>query len=125
MRPELRRATPNQIAAFEACESALAGCPVNDRLGLVVSTVHGELDVTKEFLGTLAKTGVARPILFQNSLHNAIAGFLTGTLKITGPTLTVSGGNPDEMARLLMEQKAVDRCLVVEVDEGRATARLQ
>jgi 3-oxoacyl-(acyl-carrier-protein) synthase len=56
----------------------------------VFGTSHGELEVTKDFLVTLSTKGLARPILFQNSLHHSTLGFISLKLGISGPGITVS-----------------------------------
>lgn len=123
---EFRRATRNQIFAYLAIQAVLEPhaarlSTILPRLGLVVGTGHGELAVTKDFLGELGKSGVARPILFQNSLHNATLGFLTKAFSVMGPALTVSnlffsGENAIDLATVLLESGDVDYCLAVGVD---------
>ena len=126
-RPEFRRATRNMILA------CLAASGIVDRLGpavadtaLVVGTGHGELDSTAAFLGELGKSGVARPLLFQSSLHNATLGFLARHFGLTGPTFTVSsryfsGEGAIELAEALVADGTVPRALVIGVDSVLAT----
>lgn len=117
--PDFRRATTNVRLAAAAVEAAL---PAGDteRLGLVVATGHGELEPTVGFLLELGRSGVARPLLFQNSLHNTVAGFLAQRHRIVGPVVTVSNGalsgeDALDVARTLLLTDA-DRVLVVAVD---------
>jgi len=94
MIPDFRKATRNMAMAYASLENLIRDFP-NDvfrEAGLVFGSSHGELETTKEFLKTLAEAKVARPILFQNSLHNSTVGFLAMKLGITAPTVTLSNG---------------------------------
>jgi len=125
--PAFRRATRNMKLAVRAAEPVLkeyAGS--RERLGLVIATSHGELETTCQFLRELGESGTARPLLFQNSLHNATSGFLSTYFSITGPTFTVSnryfsGENALELASLLIGQGSADACLVIGVDSAPGT----
>ena len=114
--PAWRKATRNMIMAVKSMEQALLQTPMlmeqkRSDLGLVVGTSSGEIETSAEFIITLAKTGVARPLLFQNSLHNATSGFASIHFGITGPTFSISDRErtPVEamyLADLLLEEKA-------------------
>jgi hypothetical protein len=98
--PSFRKATLPMMMAWRALDKALKQIATAkedaDRIlskkdwGLVFGTSHGELEVTKDFLVTLATKGLARPILFQNSLHHSTLGFISLKLGINGPGITVS-----------------------------------
>ena len=99
--PSFRKATLPMMMAWRALEKAISvvtntSAPADDKKaamtdwGLVFGTSHGELDVTRDFLVTLATKGLARPILFQNSLHHSTLGFISLKLGISGPGITVS-----------------------------------
>ena len=123
--PDFRRATTNVRLAASAVEVALAKLPLplgalGLRVGLVVATGHGELEPTAGFLLELGRSNVARPLLFQNSLHNTVTGFLAQRLRIEGPVTTVSDGmysgeDALDVARTLLLSDA-DVVLVVGVD---------
>lgn len=105
--PAWRKASRNMIMAIRSMEQALMQAPEwmerrRGELGLVVSTNSGELETSADFITTLARTGMARPVLFQNSLHNATAGFASIHFGLTGPVFTVSDGAraPGEAAEL-------------------------
>jgi hypothetical protein len=113
--------------AYSAIESLLAQLPdgwlesARAKLGMVLGTSHGELDHTIQFLRGLGAAGVARPFLFQNSLHNATLGFLSQRLGICGPGFTVShrfGSGEDslELATDLIDSGALDFCIAVGVE---------
>lgn len=124
---EFRKATPNMMLAYSAITAALgevtgeSALPKEEPIAMVLGSSYGELDVTQEFLATVGSTGVARPLLFQSSLHNATLGFLTLKLGITGPTFTVSSGaltgeRALETAMALLEGGLTKYCLVVGVE---------
>jgi len=99
--PSFRKATLPMMMSWRALEKALLSTkigtlPADEQKkvrkdwGIVFGTSHGELEVTKDFLVTLATKGLARPTLFQNSLHHSTLGFLSLNLGICGPGITVS-----------------------------------
>jgi hypothetical protein len=122
--PSYRKATRNMILANDSVTRALASVPreiVLADCGYVLGSCHGELEVTINFLKTFSETGVARPILFQNSLHNSTAGFVSMALKLSGPLLTVSnlhftGEEVMETAICLLQQNSCGFCLVTSVE---------
>ncbi len=99
-RPEFRKATRKMKNCLGIAELCLNRLPQNLRNTLtsngyenmctILGTSLGEIEVTRDFLVTLDQTGMARPILFQNSLHNSVNGFITLTLGLRGPSITVS-----------------------------------
>jgi hypothetical protein len=129
-RPEYRKATRNMIMTVAAIETVLAqasglsldfGSLDSGRMGLVLTSSHGEMDATIDFLRTLSDTGVARPLLFQNSLHNATTGFAAIQFKLTGPVVTTShegfgGEYALELAESLLADHLCDLCWVVTVE---------
>ncbi len=146
--PQWRKATRNMIMATASIERALGKVPgfidrANEDTGLVLGSSSGELDTSSEFLITLDRMKVARPLLFQNSLHNATTGFASIHFRLTGPTFSISSGlqMPREtllMAQALLEDGVCRACLVTlveghrllsgfikeSVDEGAATVLL-
>jgi hypothetical protein len=119
-RAEFRKATLNMLMCHVAVEKALGGIDKNsnEKMGMVFGSSLGELEITKDFLVTLAETGIARPFLFQNSLHNATPGFLSLHFGIRGPTATVSTGidtaeDSLELAREWLNAGLCEKVLVV------------
>jgi hypothetical protein len=125
--PAFRKASRNMMLAHLAVEEACLGFALPaEATGLVLGSSFGELALTQEFLTTFATAGIARPLLFQNSLHSATSGFLSIHRSITGPTLTVSqrfftGEACLETASLLLEASDVSICLVVAVESWAPT----
>lgn len=133
--PQWRKATRNMIMATASVQRAL-GEPqpqwlseASERVGLIVGTNSGELDTTTEFLATFVKSGMARPVLFQNSLHNATAGFTSIQFKMRGPSFTLSSGNNTAtecvtLAESLMADGIVDICIVICVEGHQRVAEM-
>jgi len=127
--PAFRKATRAMMLGCAAIEAALGENPRlrsllaarPERFGLVMGSAFGELETTKDFLTTLADTGLARPLLFQNSLHNSMTGFASIHFSFTGPVLTTSHGvfvaeHALELASLLLDREHCDFCVVAIVD---------
>lgn len=123
---DFRKASVPMMVATLAVQRALAVLPerhegeVKD-FGLVVGVDHGELEITREFLCTLADRGMARPFLFQSALHNATLGFLSLRFGIVGPGFTTSthyfaGEDALSLADSLIRGGACQACLAVGVE---------
>ncbi len=131
--PAWRKATRNMVFATASQEQALEGldlpAEVRSGMGLVLGTVSGELETSAEFLTTLSKTGVARPLLFQNSLHNATTGFASINFRMNGPSFTVSASERTpreclELARQLLTEGHCRLCMVTLVEVHKSMAGL-
>ncbi len=87
-----RKATMNMALTTLACEKLLTAAAeiLKEDIAFVVGTHFGEVDSTLDFLSTFYQTNVARPTLFQNSLHNSTLGFSAIQIGLTGPALTIS-----------------------------------
>jgi hypothetical protein len=95
--PSFRRATKNMTLATLACKKILQALPAEtsrESIAVVMGTHFGEMSSTIDFLSG----EVASPTLFQNSLHNSTLGFVTVSLGLTGPALTVSCDHLTEQA---------------------------
>lgn len=122
--PDFRKATRNMILSHLALQEALQSFDQAfltqeiKNFGLILGSSSGELDTTVQFLDYLGNTGVARPLLFQNSLHNSTVGFLAMKLGITGPSFALSnldstGENCIETAIQLLEEESCHFAAVV------------
>ena len=128
LNPAFRKATRAMMLACASIEAAFESEPLKTLLlkspetfALVLGSAFGELETTKDFLKTLADTGMARPMLFQNSLHNSTSGFVSIHFKFTGPVLTMSHGlfvaeHAFETANLMLKQNHCDYCVITTVD---------
>lgn len=126
-KPAFRKATRNMTLAFAAADAALSRLnrenlhAVAAQNALVLGTCFGELDTTREFLDGFYEQRLARPLLFQSSLHNATTGFLAIQLKLTGPSFTVTRGVGSglaalELAATLCSSGMCQTCLVLSVE---------
>lgn len=130
--PDWRKATRNMILATASMQRALERVPGlnvtgDDQVGFVLGSVAGELETTGDFLATWAKMRMARPVLFQNSLHNATTGFASIHFKLTGPSFTVSSDErtPSEcvrMAQSLLQAGLCQVCLVTVIEAHKSMA---
>lgn len=116
-----RKATTNMIMATAAAQETLKDISDLQYFSMVLGSSYGEVEVTKDFLYTLDQMGVARPFLFQNSLHNATLGFLTQHFGIRGPAITVSkryftGEATLETAMIMLQSGRSPLVLAVAVD---------
>lgn len=132
--PAWRKATRNMIFATASIDRALQSVPAikvahQPKVGFVLGSVSGELETTADFLVTWAKSRMARPVLFQNSLHNATTGFASIHFNLIGPTLTVSATENTpaecvELAQSLMVEGIVDYAIVTVVEGHKNLAHL-
>jgi hypothetical protein len=124
-KPSFRKASVNMKLAYLACTSALRESgietPALSDAAFVLGSSYGELIQTKEFLKACAKEGLARPLLFQSSLHNGTLGFLSLELQTQGPSFTVShhyltGEKSMELAMDLLRDCVAEIALVSAVE---------
>lgn len=124
--PAWRKATRNMILTCTAIERSWgrirgkADVPASE-IGIVLHTSSGELEASADFLASWAQQGLARPLLFQNSLHNATTGFASIAYGIAGPSVTVSSSSGDALraAQSLLQGQVCRICLVVAVEVHR------
>ena len=118
--PDFRKATLNMMMGYAALEPVIKKFPKLETAAFVLGSSSGELQTTHSFLSSLANQGVARPLLFQNSLYNATLGFLALKLGATGPTVSVSnrhftGESCLETASILIDS-GIPLCIAVAVE---------
>jgi hypothetical protein len=128
-----RKATRNMVFAARSLERALSALNLSEdersSMALVLGTVSGDLETSADFLTTLSRTKMARPVLFQNSLHNATTGFVSIHFKLRGPSFSVSpgAGTPGEclsLAQDLLREGHARVCAVVLVEAHKVLAEL-
>ncbi len=120
--PLWRKATRNMILATQSMERALRRVPMlleraRGDLALVLGSNSGEIETSSDFILTFARSKMARPLLFQNSLHNATAGFASIHFGLSGPVFTLSDGErlPGECMALAKMLQAEGSCRAVMV----------
>lgn len=125
--PEFRKASHAMTLASTALRGIFEDVPtaaypeIAHHLGLVVGSSHGELEVTAQFLEHIGNQNIARPLLFQNSLHNSTLGFLTVKYDIRGAAMTVSHGvfsgeDALDCATTLLRSGESELCLALSYD---------
>jgi hypothetical protein len=93
--PENRKKTINTLLAREVIKDLVTDFYGKDhsnfQFDFILCTGDGELNQTFQFYQNLALKNYARPILFQNSLHNSTLGALS--LEVSGMRLGMSISN--------------------------------
>lgn len=94
------------------------------RVGVILSTAFGAHVTTFDFLDGILDYGEANssPTAFSNSVHNAAASYVSSSLEIKGPTLTVtrfrfSFPSALQLAKAWLEQGRCDYLLVGAVEQ--------
>ncbi|MCJ8275475.1 MAG: beta-ketoacyl synthase chain length factor, partial [Bdellovibrionales bacterium] len=113
--PQLRKATPMMkmiIAGMKALFNEETGVSVDPQCQLILSSRHGELSPTFDYLKESAIRNWTRPYLFQNSLHHSTTGFISQYFQILGPAYSVCGINNAEesaislgLTNMMMQQQ--------------------
>jgi 3-oxoacyl-(acyl-carrier-protein) synthase len=120
----------------QAAERALQRHPVpdlQDRVtAIVLVTAYGDVASATHVAQAVDLGRRASPLLFFQSVPNAVAGYLAARWRLTGPIVCVGGAEAGlDIAAALIEDADADEALVVCVDLGltgggqnRATAIL-
>jgi 3-oxoacyl-[acyl-carrier-protein] synthase II len=93
---KIRRADKLSKMAVLAAADALADSGIGEgarkNLGIILATAFGAHVTTFAFLDDILDYGEANvsPTTFSNSVHNAAASYVSSSLNIQGPTLTVT-----------------------------------
>lgn len=125
---KIRRADKLSKMCVLAAAGALADSGVADpaakRLGIILATAFGAHVTTFDFLDGILDFGDAHasPTTFSNSVHNAAASYISSSLNIQGPTLTVtrfsfSFQSALQLAATWLEQGRCDYLLVGAADQ--------
>lgn len=125
---KLRRADKLSKMAVLAAADALVDSGISDitrkKIGIILATAYGAQVTTFDFLDGILDYGDAAvsPTTFSNSVHNAAASYVSSSLNIQGPTLTVtqfrfSFQSALQLARTWLEQGRCDYLLVGAVDQ--------
>ena len=128
--PRLRRASAISRFAAAAGLHALesAGLQLDSqnakRLALIFAISNGGVIYTKRFYSEIVNAGVqaASPLLFPETVFNAPASHVAAILGVTGASYTLVGDGAVglaaiKMAEDLMDDEALDYCLVVGTEE--------
>ncbi len=129
--PRLRRASAISRFAAAAGIDALAQARSTigeldpERMALVFAASNGGVVYTKRFYHNVVESGAqsASPLLFPETVFNAPASHLAAILGITGTSYTLVGDGAVgvlamKMAGDLLDNEAIDFCLVVAAEEA-------
>lgn len=129
--PRLRRSSAISrfavVAGLQALEDAKLqlDAAAAERTALIFAISNGGVIYTKRFYHDVVESGAqaASPLLFPETVFNAPASHLAAILGITGATYTIVGDGAVgvlalKMAEDLMNNPAIDRCLVVGAEEA-------
>lgn len=112
------------LAAAEAMKDSGIDIAQAKNLGVIVATGFGAHVTTFGFLDDILDYGDAAvsPTTFSNSVHNAAASYVSSTLDIKGPTLTITQFRFSfqaalQLAQTWLEQQRCDYVLVGAVDQ--------
>ena len=125
---KIRRADKLSKMSVLAAADALADSGIADinlkKIGIILATAFGAQVTTFDFLDGILDYGDAgvSPTTFSNSVHNAAASYVSSSLNIQGPTLTVtqfrfSFQSALQLAQTWLEQGRCDYLLVGAVDQ--------
>jgi len=128
MLKKIRRADKLSKMSVVAAAAAVSDSGIPDlsdkRVGIIVSTAFGAHVTTFEFLDGIIDYGEKNvsPTSFSNSVHNAAASYISTSLDIKGPTLTVtrfrfSFQSALELGKSWLEQGRCDYLLLGAVDQ--------
>ena len=128
--PRLRRSSAISRFAVVAGLAALEDAQVKldpaaaERTAIIFAISNGGVVYTKRFYHDVVESGAraASPLLFPETVFNAPASHLAAILGITGASYTLVGDGAVgllalAMAEDLMQNPALDRCLVVGAEE--------
>ncbi|MCE9634214.1 MAG: beta-ketoacyl synthase chain length factor [Planctomycetes bacterium] len=98
-----RRLGRQPALVFAAILQALGGATPDPDTALVLGTAHGAMSETIDVIAGAAKHGAAAasPLLFANSLHNAMSGAVGRALGLRGPAVVVSNGDASFQSALV------------------------
>jgi 3-oxoacyl-(acyl-carrier-protein) synthase len=129
--PRLRRSSAISRFAVVAGLAALDDAQLKldaataERTAIIFAVSNGGVIYTKRFYHDVVETGAqaASPLLFPETVFNAPASHLAAILGITGASYTLVGDGAVgllalKMAEDLMQNPAIDRCLVVGAEEA-------
>ena len=129
--PRLRRSSAISRFAVVAGLAALEDAQLQldaataERTAVIFAVSNGGVIYTKRFYHDVVESGAqaASPLLFPETVFNAPASHLAAILGVTGASYTLVGDGAVgllalKMAEDLMQNPAIDRCLVVGAEEA-------
>ncbi|MEY9928376.1 hypothetical protein ABH926_003015 [Catenulispora sp. GP43] len=105
---------PEVPETFEAAETFAA--PVT---AVLITTARGDRESAAHVARTVATGGLLGPLLFFQSVPNAVAGHIAARWNLTGPVVCLADpGSALESAALLIEDGDADEALLVRIEQG-------
>jgi 3-oxoacyl-[acyl-carrier-protein] synthase II len=112
------------LAAADALADGARGEAVPNRLGVIVASAFGPHVTTFDFLDDFLDHGdtAVSPTTFSNSVHIAPASYISMSLNVKGPTLTVTQFRFSfqaalQLAKTWLDQKRCDHVLLGAVEQ--------
>lgn len=122
-----RRLGRQPALALAAILEALGGAREPEGTPLLLSTAHGAMFESIEFVASVVRWGAAgaSPLLFAQSLHNTMAGAAGRALGLRGPAIVVTDGDASFEAALvvavsMLRNGRADRVIVAGSDASHA-----
>jgi hypothetical protein len=113
-----RRCLSRRPAPESTVESTPESAPV---VAVIIISELGDLTSAEHVAETVDAEGRIGPLLFFQSVPNAVAGYVATRGGLTGPVVCVGGaGNGLDVAALLIEDGDADQALLVRIDLARA-----
>jgi hypothetical protein len=111
-------------AAARCLSRREADAPVT---AVLIATSHGDRQSADHVARTVAEGGLLGPLLFFQSVPNAVAGHIAARWNLTGPVVCLAdAASAREAAALLIEDGDADEALVIEIEQradGKTEAR--
>jgi 3-oxoacyl-(acyl-carrier-protein) synthase len=124
--PNCRTPTLNMKMVHLAVQQALEPLAsmkdaFKEDMAVFMGTSHGEFNSTLDFLKSWAQQKLARPFVFQNSLHNSTTGFVGLSEGYKAPLVTsshhyFSGEDALDLASQFIKTNETDVAMVIGVD---------
>jgi hypothetical protein len=110
------RCLGRRAAAVSLADPETSEAPVT---AVVVITARGDRESAGHVARTVAAGGLLGPLLFFQSVPNAVAGHIAARWKLTGPVVCLADpASALEAAALLIEDGDADEALLVRVEQG-------
>ena len=106
--------------AAETASRCLSRRPATEAVtAVLITTARGDRESAAHVAHTVAEAGLLGPLLFFQSVPNAVAGHIAARWHLTGPVVCLADpASALETAALLIEDGDADEVLLVRVEQG-------
>jgi len=116
--------SPLAAAVADACLTSYFGSPPADsargeRTGIVLVSTTGDLATNAAVAGAVQAGKRVPPLLFYQSNHNAVAGYIAARWGLAGPVVCTMPGTEaeaEQVTTLLIEDGDADAALVIAIN---------